>query len=256
VPAGTTKHVLQELACQLHACNGLAIPVQQLPPRVLTRARLQGSLAWEDLARTVRRLSVVDTLEILVASLRRRRLLVMLESLEVPPSQAELFARLIEHAQVVAAMDDNNRRVRIDRLLWRFPERLVLKPLPLDDCTAIIEPWLAHQPLRFASPRTRDRFVRHVATASGGVPAAIRGMLEAAAAEDEITPARARAFQHEAAAQYLDLTPLLIVLLVVFIALRYVSRGIGEVELLVLSGVATAIFLGLRMFMYRLRATP
>mgnify|MGYP000420437697 CR=1 FL=1 len=76
------------------------------------------------------------------------------------------------------------------------------------------------------------------------------------AAEDEITPARARAFQHEAAAQYLDLTPLLIVGLVVFIALRYVSRGIGEVELLVLSGVATAIFLGLRMIMYRLRVTP
>jgi hypothetical protein len=44
-------------------------------------------------------------------------------------------------------------------------------------------------PIRFADERTRARFVRHVAQDSGGVPAAIRGMLERAEAEEEITPA-------------------------------------------------------------------
>lgn len=254
VPAGTTKHVLQETARQVHAHVGLAIPAPQLPPRILARAQRQGWLPWEQIARTVYRLPVVDTVDILVASLRRRQLRVFFETLEVPPSQAELFARLIDAAQVVAALDDSNRRVRIDRLLWRFPERLALRPLPLPECTAIIEQWLVHHPLRFASDRTRARFVRHVAMASGGVPAAIRGMLEAASAEPEITPAKARSFQHEAAAHYFDMTPLAVILLVAFLALRYIARGLGDAELLVLSGVATAIFIGLRFFMHRLRA--
>jgi hypothetical protein len=146
VPAGTTKHVLQETARQVHIHVGLVVPVQQLPTRILARAQRQGWLSWDDLARTVRRLSIVDTVEIIVTSLKKRRLLVMLESLEVPPSQAELFAHIVDAAQVVAAMDDSNRRVRIDRLLWRFSERIELKPLPLPDCTAIIEQWVRRYP--------------------------------------------------------------------------------------------------------------
>jgi hypothetical protein len=254
VPAGTTKHVLQETARQVHGHVGLAVPVQQLSPRILARAQRQGWLSWDDLARTVRRLSIVDAVEIIVTSLKKRKLLVMLESLEVPPSQADMFAHIVDAAQVVAAMDDSNRRVRVDRLLWRFSERIELKPLPLPDCTAIIENWLEHHPLRFSSKRTRARFVRHVATASGGVPVAIRGVLEAASTEHEITPAKARAFHHEASALYLDMTPVLVILMVIFLAMRYISRGVGEIEMLVLSGVATAIFIGLRFFMHRLRS--
>jgi hypothetical protein len=34
-------------------------------------------------------------------------------------------------------MDNTNRRVRIDRLLWRFRERIELKPLPAAQCVAI-----------------------------------------------------------------------------------------------------------------------
>ena len=252
VPAGTTKYVLLETARQIHEQVGLGIPAQQLPPRIAARAQRQGWLSWDDLARTVRRLSVADTVDILVPALHKRKLLVVLESLEVPPSQATLFAQIIDAAQVVAAMDETNRRVRIDRLLWRFSEKVVLKPLPLVECTTIIERWLQHHPVRFSSPRTMTHLTRHVARASGGIPAAIRGMLEAAAAETEITPAKARSFHHEASAHYLDMTPVLVILMVIFLAMRYISRGLGEMEMLVLSGVASAIFIGLRFFMFRM----
>ena len=151
-------------------------------------------------------------------------------------------------------MDDSNRRVRIDRLLWRFSEKIVLKPLPLTECATIIERWLEHQPVRFSSQRTRAHFIRHVARVSGGIPAAIRGMLEAAQAESEITPAKARSFHHEASAHYLDMTPVLVILMVVFLAMRYISRGLGDMEMLVLSGVVSAIFIGLRFFMFRMSA--
>ena len=253
VPAGTTKSVLMELARQVHETAGLAVPEALLPPRSLARAKRQGYLPWKDLARSIRRLPVTETVDVIATSLRRRRFLVFLETLEVPPSQADLYGDILEHAQVVAAMDDRNRRTRIDRLMWRFQTRLELKPLPLSDCAEIAERWLAEHPIRFADHATRIRFVRHVARDSGGVPAAVRGMLDAAAKEPEITPAKARSFSHEAGIQYVDMTPLLILLVVVATAARYISRGVGDTEMLVLSGVATALFMGLRFLFWQLR---
>jgi hypothetical protein len=60
------------------------------------------------------------------------------------------------------------------------------------------------------------------------------------------------AFHHESAYQYLDLTPALMLGLVGFIAARYVSRGVGAVEVFVLSGVASALFIGLNFFLRRM----
>lgn len=253
VPAGTTKTALLEMARQIHERVGLAVPETALPPRTLARVRREGRLPWRDLARPLRRMPVSESVELLAASLRRTRFLVLLESLEVPPSQAELFAEILDRAQVVACIDERNHRVRIERLLWRFQTTLELKPLPLEESRELAERWLAARPLRFADEATRDRFLRHVAQASGGVPAAIRGLLEEAAREPEITPAKARSLYHEAGLNYVDMTPLVIVLLVIAVAGRYVSRGLGDTELLVLSGVATAIFMGLRFFFFQLR---
>lgn len=253
VPAGTTKTALLEMARQIHERVGLAVPETALPPRTLARVRREGRLPWRDLARPLRRMPVSESVELLAASLRRTRFLVLLESLEVPPSQAELFAEILDRAQVVACIDKRNHRVRIERLLWRFQTTLELKPLPLEESRELAERWLAARPLRFADEATRDRFLRHVAQASGGVPSAIRGLLEEAAREPEITPAKARSLYHEAGLNYVDMTPLVIVLLVIAVAGRYVSRGLGDTELLVLSGVATAVFMGLRFFFFQLR---
>ncbi|MES9947198.1 MAG: ATP-binding protein [Candidatus Thiodiazotropha sp.] len=253
VPYGTTKGALLEMARQLHEAAGLSIPATLLPPRNLARAKRNGTLPWSELVRTMRRLPVTESADLIADTLAKQRFLVVLESLEVPPSQAELFARVLERAQVIAAMDDKNRRSRIDRLLWRFPVRIELKPLPMDDCTAIVEQSLSETPIRFADENTRERFVRHVARDSGGVPAAIEGMLETARKEREITPAMARGFAHEAGVRYVDMTPLVILLIVIAMAARYVSRGLGDVEMLVLSGVATALFMGLRFVFWQMR---
>ena len=51
---------------------------------------------------------------------------------------------------------------------------------------------------------------------------------------------------HDAARQYLDLTPLVVLVLVGFMATRYIARGFNAEELFVLSGVITAVLMGLR----------
>src|SRR5690606_2637784 len=131
-PVGTTKHALLEIARQVHELVGLAVPASLLPPRMAARAKRQQWLDWPSLERSIRRMPVAPLAELVINNLRERDLLVFLESLEMPPSQANFFADLLDVAQCVAAMDDNNRRNRIARVLWRFQAQVELKPLPLE----------------------------------------------------------------------------------------------------------------------------
>lgn len=252
IPTGTTKHVTETIARQIHQQSALPIPTNCLPPRILAKAKRQGALPWSDLNRCFNRLSSTQATEIIINALQAKRFQVFIDSLEVPPTQAALFAEMLNHAQIIAAMDTNNRRHRIDRLLWRFQQTAELKALPQENCLEIAERWLLQNPIRFSSLAVKRRFLRHIAQDSGGVPAAIRGMLEAASNEDEITPAKVRAFSHEAGIRYLDMSPVLVLILVGFMIMKYVSRGVGEIEMYVMAGASTALFMAVRFFMYRM----
>jgi hypothetical protein len=253
VPEGNVKAVAYELARQVHERLGLTIPESLVPMRHRMRARRSGQVRWEWIGRTFGRLPVRECIELVARSLAGKGALVFIESLEVPPSQAEFFALLLEQTQVAAAMDNTNRRVRVDRLLWRFRERVELKPLPAAQCRAIAEQWLAARPVRFESERVREAFLRAVEQDSGGVPAAIRGMLEAATAETEVTRATVRAFTHKAGVRYLDMTPTLVLGLMAVVAGRYIASGTNSNELYILSGIGIALFIGVRLLMFKLK---
>ncbi len=203
--------------------------------------------------RTVTRLTLPELTALLLRSLAGRRVLVFIETLEVPPVQARFYAQLLDAAQVVAAMDSDNRRVRINRLLWRFNATLELKGLPLEAARALAEQTLHTQPVRFSDSRTRERWLRAVAQESGGNPEAIQRMAEAAAAEDCITPAKARDVGHEAGRRYFDMTPVVMIAMIGFAALRYISRGLGERELWLLAGLGTTAYMVWRVLYSHLK---
>jgi hypothetical protein len=253
VPAGNIKAVTNELARQVHGLIGLDVPERLVPQRYRMKLRRSGRVEWDWINRTVTRLPAREGMELVTRSLKDKGALVFVESLEVPPTQADFFAALLDVAQVSAAMDNSNRRVRIERLLWRFRETLELKPLPAEDCRAIAELWLGSHPIRFESARVREAFLRAVEQDSGGVPAAIRGMLEAASAESEVTRATVRAFMHRAGVRYMDMTPTLVLGMMLVVAGRYIASGLNNNELYILSGIGIALFLGLRLLMYRLK---
>lgn len=253
VPEGNVKAVTCDLARQVHALLGLNVPEDLVPPRYRMKLRRTGRVEWEWINRAVTRLPARESIELVARSLKGRNALVFIESLEVPPTQAEFFGLLLDVAQVAAAMDNTNRRARIERLLWRFRERVELRPLPAAECRAIAEVWLAARPVRFESERVREAFLRAVGQDSGGVPAAIRGMLEAATAEAEVTRATVRAFMHKAGARYMDMTPTVILGMMLVVAGRYIASGLNNNELYILSGVGIALFLGVRLLLHRLR---
>jgi hypothetical protein len=94
----------------------------------------------------------------------------------------------------------------------------------------------------FGRPKVRGRFILSVCRDAAGVPAAIAGMLEAATHDREVTRERLRGYQHEVFAVDWDMTSLLSIAVIALTAMLYLSRGIGETELLMLSAVGSALF--------------
>jgi len=240
------KTMTYALAEQVHHAVSLQVPARFIPKSRQALAHRTGRVQWAWIQRSLSRAPAREVLALVIAFLRGQGVVVFIESLDVPPTQAEMFHALAEVAQLAAAMSDDNRRARIQRLLWRVQAVIELKPLTR------AERWLAARPIAFTSPRVRAAFLRAVEQDSGGVPAAIEGMLVAATNDGEVTSAKVRAYRHEAAARHLDMTPLVVVALLVAIATRYVSRGVGEAELLVFSGVASALLYGLTLMLRKL----
>jgi hypothetical protein len=252
VPDGNTKDVLLALAEQCHQNIGLKVPPDIIPKQSLSRAKRQGFIAWKDLQRPLRRLNNKALGDVILNSisdgkrdaLLEKRCVVFIESLEMPAAQIEFVQKLFGATQIVAAVSDSNRRANVKRLTWSFQTRIELRPLDLKASEQIAEDWLKKNPVRFSDKRTKDRFVRHVGRDSGGNPEAIAGMLAHAATEDEVTPAKANKFSHEASETYLDMTPFVLIGVIVLMAMRYISRGMSETELMIISGVGSALFFG------------
>jgi hypothetical protein len=240
----TPKVLVDDLAEQVHQQLGLVVPEHLVPPRFRAEAHRVGRVPWRHIRRAVQRQPVREVLALVLESLRGRDAILFAESLEVAPTQAAALHELAEHCQLAAAMDADNRRGRIMRLLWRFQRTVELPPLTRAETRELVERWLAERPVTFDGPKVRERFILAVCRNAPGVPADIAGMLEAATHDREVTRERLRDYQHEAAAVYWDMTPLLSIAVIAFMAMRYVSRGIGETELLVLSGVGSALFWG------------
>lgn len=240
---GTAKLFLADLAEQTHAAYGLAVPERLIPPRFRAAAARTGAVPFRHIKRSLGREPVADQLNVILASLQDRSGAVLfLDSLEVPPTLADMISTLTEHCQLCAAMEDGNRRVRVERLLWKVQLQTDLKALPPEHARAWVEAWLAAHPVTFDSPRVRSGFIRIVVRDSAGIPAAIQGMLDLVLIQRHVDRATLRKLSHEAAVTYLDMTPVLVILSVGFMALRYVSRGMGMKELMVLAGVGTSMF--------------
>ena len=241
----TAKQMGFDLCEQVHEAIGLRVPESLIPPRFRAAARRTGTVPFHHIRRGVARMTAADQLNLALATLgdvERGRIVLFVESLEIPPTQADMLHQLAEHVQIAAGIEDTNKRNRIMRLLWKFERTVELKPLARAEVRAWTEQWLARNPLHFERPKLREAFIAAVCRDAGGVPAAVEGMLAAALAEPEVSRQTVRGLSHEAAVQYLDMTPLLILVAAGFMALRYISRGMGMQELMVMAGVGTSLF--------------
>lgn len=247
---GTAKAFAYDLARQLDA-NGipLAVPERLVSQPGRLAASRGGTVRWEHVRLALGRAPVAQQCEIIAASLREhfeapgaRGVCLFLDHLELPPLTADQLLVLQDlGVQFAAVVETANNRNRITRLLWRA-QIIEVPPLTDGDVRTWLERYLSASPLPFDRPRTREAFIRTVQRDSAGVPAVVESMLATAEAAPRISAATVREIGSEAAVTYLDMTPLIIIISAGFMALRYISRGAGLQEMMVLAGVGTSVF--------------
>lgn len=76
-------------------------------------------------------------------------------------------------------------------------------------------------------------------------------MVDDSAKERVVDKRQIREMRHQAGVRYLDFTPVVMVAGAFIIGARYLAIGLGDTELYILAGMAAALFLSLRFFLFK-----
>jgi hypothetical protein len=96
-----------------------------------------------------------------------------------------------------------------------------------------------------------ELYVGHVIKQSGGNPQAISDMVDESSKERIVDKRQIREMRHQAGVRYMDFTPAMIVSGALIVGTRYVAIGLGDTALYIMAGLGAALFLSLRMFMFK-----
>ena len=259
VPRRSTKEQLVECIRQLHEKVGFPEGHGLIPERLRHKASTHAE-RWEWMERSVNRLRISDCIKLIetVIASADQPIVLFVESLDVTPTQAEHLVRVFGPATVAAAMITTNCRIRVKKLLWKFQlnNRLELKPLSADATKTIVRQWLINNPLTFEGYVTPKKFEKMVVRESRGIPAAIMGILQVAAAEKVITEENFYELNHQASERGIDLTPFLIILIAAAVASKFIGRGISSTELYLVAGIGIGLGIIVRYILFPLLADP
>jgi AAA ATPase domain len=200
--------------------------------------------AWPECARLLGRVTVRELTAVLVASLRARPTVLILDQLDAAtPAMAPVIEACLEAAVVLGATRDC--RPGLQKLWWAF-ERLDLPPLARDDAKTLL--WTLVD---------RDRipdaplFEATVLEQAAGNPHAIVDMARQVSGEGPVALEAIRALQHGAGLRYLDLTPMLLLVAAGLVATRFVALGLDDRDLYILAGTLGALFFVVRVLLMR-----
>jgi hypothetical protein len=200
--------------------------------------------AWADCARLLGRMTVRELSAVVVASLRARPTVLVLDSLEAAtPTMAPILEACLDAAVVLGATRDCRPGLR--KLWWAF-ERLDLPPLARDDAKALL--WSIVDRARIPDPAL---FEATVLEQAAGNPHAIVEMARQVPAEGPVALEAIRALQHGAGFRYVDLTPVLLLVAAGLVAARFVALGLGDRDLYILAGSTGALFFVVRVLLTR-----
>ncbi len=112
----------------------------------------------------------------------------------------------------------------------------------------IVRSYIARTGMLIESP---ELFISHVIKQAGGNPQAIYDMVDDTAKERVVNKRQIREMRHQAGIKHLDFTPVMIVGGAFIIDSRYLAIGLGDTALYIMAGMAAALFLSLRFFLFR-----
>jgi energy-coupling factor transporter ATP-binding protein EcfA2 len=221
------------LAERLHARGQLVLATGDAAPET-----------WPECARLLNRVTVRELTAVVVASLRARPTVLILDSLEAAtPTMAPVLEACLEAAVVLGATRDC--RPGLQKLWWAF-ERLDLPPLARDNAKALL--WSVVDRARLPDAAL---FEATVLEQAAGNPHAIVEMARQVPADGPVDIQTIRALQHGAGLRFLDLTPALLLVAAGLVAARFVALGLDNRDLYILAGTLGALFFVVRVLLTR-----
>jgi hypothetical protein len=221
------------LAERLHARGQLVLADGEAAPET-----------WPECARILNRATVRELTAVVVASLRTRPTVLILDALEAAtPAMAPILEACLDAAVVLGATRDC--RPGLQKLWWAF-ERLDLAPLARDEAKALL--WTVVDRARIPDAAL---FEATVLEQAAGNPHAIVEMARQVPAEGPVALEAIRALQHGAGLRYLDLTPVLLLVAAGLVAARFVALGLDNRDLYILAGTLGALFFVVRVLLMR-----
>ena len=164
---------------------------------------------------------------------------------DMSASTGRLIDRLNRKFVILAALHDV--KTAHERHFWKF-DRIGIDALPPADARRLIRQCAAG-----ADIEDLRMFETTVLRQSAGNPRAIVEIVDRLRKEPAITRTAVRDVAHTGARRKIDLTPALVILAMALVAARFIARGAGSLDGYLIAGVGSAVMMGVRFFMFRLR---
>ena len=227
------KPALMELARKLHKDGHL--DVEGIEARYME---------WEDVRKKLASLRVHQLANLVTTAMKDQGYVLLLDHLErVTPTMLPHLESLMHVALVIGATDE--LKATTQRLWWSF-EHIEVPPLAHEEARQLL--WQVADRSKIEHPQL---FETRVLQQAKGNPLAIVTMAGKARTAT-LSVGEIRGLQHGAGTRYVSLTPLLLFLGALIVAVRFVALGLNDRDLYILAGLGYAFFFVLRHFIYRI----
>ena len=256
------KQALLEIAEALHS-QGLFNPTtgapslpaagEPVPAGVPDGEPVAGSAAgrvpqedFEAFKKQHHRTSIQGWVRLIVDAVEKDAWVLIVDDLsDLSPGLGRLLDQLGKKFAVLGALTGVPKRY--ERHFWAF-ERI-----PLDALAPTEARQLIRQGAKDLAVEDYQLLETHLLQQSAGNPRAMVQSLDRLRREPQVTPEAVRELVHTNARPQLDLTPLVILPVVLFAASRFLARGLGDAEFYILAGLGTALMIGVQFTLFRMR---
>jgi hypothetical protein len=236
----TFKNLLVSLARGLHELGLFRHPL--IGPDEIA------DLEWRQISKRTRALTLHELGSAVVTSLRGEGVLLILDSVNrVKPTDQAWLEEIVKNAVCVLATRDKDEK-NLKPLLARF-ELVQVPPLSRREAHALMDALTVEQPVPSVDPR---HYQKAVYDASRGYPNAIKDLVWKGSLEKYVDKEHIRGLAHDAGVKGFSIAPAILILVAVFAVWRYVARGVGDQDGLIIGGAGSAIFGIVWLFLRRI----
>lgn len=236
----TFKNLLVHLAKELHELGLFRHPLIS-PDEMET-------VEWPQISKRTRALTLHELGSAVVTSLRGEGVLLVIDSVnKVKPTDQAWLQDIIKNAVCVVATRDKDEK-NLKPLLARF-ELVKVPPLSRAEGYEMMDALLAEHPVPSTDPK---HYRKAVWDASKGYPNAIRDLIWKGSLEKYVDKEHIRGLAHDAGVKGFSIAPGILILVAAFSIWRYVARGVGDQDGIIIGGIGSALFGVIWLFMRRL----